>query len=126
MSSNPTTETSSGTCRPASRKARIAPMAEISLKEKKSGESCPRSQQHFGGHVSELRRRRIALQLRYDAGIDSQTKMLSNALDVGPSHLVSELNSCPLMNAIWRWPRCDGPTSSALLSIFGLTINPAS
>jgi len=37
---------------PASRKARIAPMAEISLKEK-GGEGCARGQQHLGGHVSE-------------------------------------------------------------------------
>src|SRR6266436_1265169 len=41
MSSNPTTETSSGTCRPASRKARIAPMAEISLKEKSAVKAAP-------------------------------------------------------------------------------------
>jgi len=92
-------------------------MAEISLKEKRAVKSCPRSQQHFGGHVSELRRRRIALQLRYDAGLIVKPKMLSNALDVGPSHLGHRQIAFIKGQEFSSDTRCDGPTSSALLSI---------
>lgn len=52
-----------------------------------SGKCLARSQQHFGRHVPQLRRRRIALQLRHQAGIDDQAELLCGTLDVGPTAL---------------------------------------
>ncbi len=51
------------------------------------GKCLARRQQHFGRHVPQLRRWRIALQLRYQAGIDDQAELLGGALDVGPASL---------------------------------------
>jgi hypothetical protein len=88
MSSNPTTETSSGTRSPESRRARMAPIAEISLKAKRAVKgTCPDS------------KRFVALNPTWGEGespsncaislveIRSLTKLASNAFDIRPTHL---------------------------------------
>ena len=70
MSSNPSTDTSAGTRKPASFNALIAPMAETSLNANSAVNFSRAGKEFLGGGVADLRRREIALELGTKPCID--------------------------------------------------------